>query len=429
MFQGMARGKVGDVVFYRMDGEQMSRVRNRHPKNPKTIAQLYQRAIMATIVRAYSAGSEIFDHSFEGKSVGMENMRTFLSRNMTVLRGQIKNDIDNKLEVSKQVGRVVAPKSPYPVPVNGLIISEGTYNNGSITLSPADESRGARIIMPNFGKQDETLADYAKNNNFIAGDIYTLVFFIVDKTEVIFSLENPNSDYTKQFAGNFGYLRMIVKSVDDDTILSRDATFGDLFVIDSDGKFIYDDIISTAITQQVTPQELISIENAVGTIGLIHSREDRKLRSTSVMVPFSITQTYGIVSEYIIDAWEKEIDSLGNSQLILEGGNAANYNNSNNFPQNENFTTNFENPITTTDLVGKVIKLKNGKTGTDAVGHLTLTYNGNTQKLQSSGNTLYFSPSSSINWLEFTDNSRTSSTLTIKSINAQLGVGAEFGWE
>lgn len=70
MFLGMARGKVGDVVFYRADGQQLSRVRNRNPRNPRTNAQLFQRAIMATVVQAYAAGKELFDHSFQGFQSG-----------------------------------------------------------------------------------------------------------------------------------------------------------------------------------------------------------------------------------------------------------------------------------------------------------------------------------------------------------------------
>ena len=70
LFQGMARGSVGDVTFTRVNGQQVARVRNRKPKNPRTNKQLYQRAIMATVMRAYSAGRAIFDHSFEGVKFG-----------------------------------------------------------------------------------------------------------------------------------------------------------------------------------------------------------------------------------------------------------------------------------------------------------------------------------------------------------------------
>lgn len=65
-FLGMARGKVGDVVMYRLNGEQVMRTRNRHPRNPNTNAQIIQRAVMADVQRVYSLGYQLFNHAFQG---------------------------------------------------------------------------------------------------------------------------------------------------------------------------------------------------------------------------------------------------------------------------------------------------------------------------------------------------------------------------
>ena len=127
MFLGMARGKVGDVVFYRADGQQLSRVRNRNPRNPRSDAQLFQRAIMATTVQAYTAGKAIFDHSFQGYSVGAQNQREFLKRNAKMLRELIATDINTPIATNQQKARVVAPGVSMPVP-NAYVISRGTYD-------------------------------------------------------------------------------------------------------------------------------------------------------------------------------------------------------------------------------------------------------------------------------------------------------------
>ena len=121
----MARGKVGDVVFSRLNGQQIARVRNRNPKNPRTNAQLYQRAIMATVMQAYSAGIAIFDHSFQGKEVGAQNQRRFMSLNAKLLRSQIAADLNGSVAVASQVGRVVAPGVSSPVAAC-LQVSEGS---------------------------------------------------------------------------------------------------------------------------------------------------------------------------------------------------------------------------------------------------------------------------------------------------------------
>lgn len=65
---GTAKNSVGDVVMYRREGAQITRVRVRNVKNPKTDAQSFQRAIMAPIAKFYSPLSVILERSFEGLS-------------------------------------------------------------------------------------------------------------------------------------------------------------------------------------------------------------------------------------------------------------------------------------------------------------------------------------------------------------------------
>lgn len=65
---GTAKNSVGDVVMYRREGAQITRVRVRNVKNPKTDAQSFQRAIMAPIARFYSPLSVVLERSFEGLS-------------------------------------------------------------------------------------------------------------------------------------------------------------------------------------------------------------------------------------------------------------------------------------------------------------------------------------------------------------------------
>lgn len=68
LFLGTAAKSVGDVVMYRRDGSQVSRVRVRKIANPKTDAQCKQRAIMAPIPKFYSPLAIMLERSFEGLS-------------------------------------------------------------------------------------------------------------------------------------------------------------------------------------------------------------------------------------------------------------------------------------------------------------------------------------------------------------------------
>lgn len=68
LFLGTAAKSVGDVVMYRREGSQVSRVRVRKIANPKTDAQCKQRAIMAPIPKFYSPLAIVLERSFEGLS-------------------------------------------------------------------------------------------------------------------------------------------------------------------------------------------------------------------------------------------------------------------------------------------------------------------------------------------------------------------------
>lgn len=83
---GQLRGAIGDVVFSRQNGQQVSRSRNRRPANPKTEGQTIQRMLISTISYAYSGLKSIVDHSFEGRKYGQECMTEFMSRNLNLLR-------------------------------------------------------------------------------------------------------------------------------------------------------------------------------------------------------------------------------------------------------------------------------------------------------------------------------------------------------
>lgn len=327
MLQGMARGKVGDVVFSRLNGEQISRVRNRHPKNPRSNAQLYQRAIMATVMQAYSAGKIIFDHAFEGRAIGAGNQRRFMALNAKLLRSQIAADINNNVAVASQVGRVVAPGSQTPVPAQ-LIISEGTYDQAAFNYTPDSSTGTANWKLP-AKTSGEKLSEYAARVGLIPGDIYTLVGFITKDGTATYNTPGVTSPYGIVRNCEFAWVRCTVK----EDVLTSDATafdFGAAFDVESSPNvqaFSLSSIDQILNINQLLPIGVTGNTGIHGVIGLIRSRKDNDLRSTSQLVISghgSVTETddmkYGITSEYVLDAWTAGTSQLGDSDLILEGG-------------------------------------------------------------------------------------------------------------
>lgn len=82
---GTARGKLGDVVFYRTGGEQRFRTRVR-PANPRTNAQLIQRCIVSTVVKAYSDFITVCDHAFQGYEGKLKNHQRYMRLNIMAFR-------------------------------------------------------------------------------------------------------------------------------------------------------------------------------------------------------------------------------------------------------------------------------------------------------------------------------------------------------
>lgn len=85
LFLGMAKGSVGDVVFYRRNGAQVSRARNRSPHNPRTPGQATQRAFFAPVGRFYAPLAQVLETSYEGLSRS-DSYSRFLSDNIKAAR-------------------------------------------------------------------------------------------------------------------------------------------------------------------------------------------------------------------------------------------------------------------------------------------------------------------------------------------------------
>ena len=322
LFQGMGRGKVGDVVFSRLNGEQISRVRNRHPKNPRSNSQLYQRAIMATVMQAYSAGKAIFDHSFEGYAVGAQCQRRFLSLNAKMLRQLVATDINTPLTGNNQKARVVAPGVSVPV-ADPFIISRGSYQQNIFSYD--DENGGFSLPSANNA---ETIAQYVSRIGLIAGDIYTFVMFAIKK-DIAYQSNLFDDVLASQNYCSFGWVRLIVKE-NLSSITTAVQNLSQLFdVQNSGGDF---NVTSTTlaglqVNNQLNLNRLIvSNKDAYtgsGGIGLIRSRLDQDLRSDSTMIinyGSDADDMFGIASEYILDEWKNATTSVGDSDLILEGG-------------------------------------------------------------------------------------------------------------
>ena len=183
MFLGMSRGSVGDVTFYRNQGQQCARARNRAPRNPKTYAQIVQRMILATASKAYSRMRGITDHSFQGVQYGAQSQSYFLKKAMDRIRGFVANELANFPATSQDPFAWVGLARPDSVAESGfgLLISEGSiptvtpvYKNVGTQEEPEYElSRFGSEITVSEG-QSPSLADVLESFGASLGDQITI---------------------------------------------------------------------------------------------------------------------------------------------------------------------------------------------------------------------------------------------------------------
>lgn len=155
---GTAKNSVGDVVMYRREGAQITRVRVRNVKNPKTNAQSFQRAIMAPIAKFYSPLSVVLERSFEGLSKAKSHNK-FNQVNANLAR-------TNKWALPKGTGF-------YPLPYQlsqGTIPAVGvTYDDGSANFT-LNVARGAGELTT----VGQLSTDFI-NAGYKAGDVVTII--------------------------------------------------------------------------------------------------------------------------------------------------------------------------------------------------------------------------------------------------------------
>ena len=91
-FFGLRSGSTKNFTFSELNGQQITKERVYKVKNPRTLQQMRQRMVMATVSAAYSYLKEICDHSFEGFGVGSPCMGEFMRLNLDALKAKAQND-------------------------------------------------------------------------------------------------------------------------------------------------------------------------------------------------------------------------------------------------------------------------------------------------------------------------------------------------
>ena len=206
IFLGFGRGKIGDIVMYRANGTQVTRARNRSPKNPQTPLQLLQRVILKTSAGAYSMLQEIANHSFQGLAEGTPSQSRFTELNVKYFRTLLKEEIESGVaeEILGSLKTNFASKATSLPEMNPYVVSEGSMGSQSVQF--VGGLFGLMFVVPQAGATAATLTyqQVVDGLGLTRGDQITFL-----------CLSTDDSEGTGKFNG-FRYARVILEPSDGD---------------------------------------------------------------------------------------------------------------------------------------------------------------------------------------------------------------------
>lgn len=175
-----AQGKVGSIVYQKSaSGETVAR-QYVMPKNPKTLAQRFQRVITKTVGENYKKMKAICDHSFEGRSMGYACANRFRSLNAVRFRERASYLQSQGISLYEYFNFMAIGASKYSPAA--VFVSEGSLPQVYTSIA------NGKLILA--GVAENTYKAVMDAVHAQRGDQMT--FVTVEK--------NANNDYTFQFS-------------------------------------------------------------------------------------------------------------------------------------------------------------------------------------------------------------------------------------
>ena len=292
---GMARGAVGDIVFSRLKGQQVTRARNRQPANPRTSSQMYQRALFTDAVKFYTRGRRnLFQFAFENKKENESDYNAFMRENAK--RGVVisKAAFDNYGYPA--LGNFIMSKGTLPPMVESSLTNRGMNVQKiiSATEAPAVATLGdiSRILIDGVDTLEGDILTFVTivvNNNTNVPSVDGVggnTTWVVNQIQLNASSKQPLSDYgltASQITSEGSAIVDIKQNID--TILNTSIAAG--AVIHSR---------NTANGVQVSTEELKL--NSVATTAIEAARQRSYI--DAVVESWRITQQAPVVSEAVM---------------------------------------------------------------------------------------------------------------------------------
>lgn len=160
MFLGYARGKVGSVVFSRLDGQQVTRAYNASPNNPKTYRQATQRMLFASMAQYYKSFRYLIEQGQEGIKEGSASVRAWQSKSLKRLSSLVGTTAMTPNRNGWQF--------PQGIPVS---LTDGSLPSLDYSIATIDAESGNTALVLDFKSHYGTTAELT---NMTLGDFLAL---------------------------------------------------------------------------------------------------------------------------------------------------------------------------------------------------------------------------------------------------------------
>ena len=222
MLLGLAKGKVGDLVFYRDGGEQRTRTRV-VPKNPRTPAQMAQRVKMANVSALYRTLSNVLSESFTNRPSNQSGYNAFAAQAIALAPYQTKEmaAVDVVLPQPCFASKGVLPALPLEGDFEGVtpygVSLLGTY--GTTTPTVAQVSQDLVSNYSNFQYGDKlafVAVRFTPSDVEVGGVAVYTPLLVVDVLELSSSNANPLSSSNLSVTDNVLSTDMFVTLAEDE---------------------------------------------------------------------------------------------------------------------------------------------------------------------------------------------------------------------
>jgi hypothetical protein len=175
---GTLRRSIGDVTFFRRNGEQISRARIRQIANPRTDAQTIRRLAFSSASKTAQQLRGIVDHSFQGIKYGQTSVNHFVSR----LAKEIGSTMEGAVVDPSTAPFGTAPVLPYAA--GGVAAgAKALISSGDLASVPFDFLSGSpygfligNTLEPTWNMANAKVSDFETIFGVPSTDQLTFIF-------------------------------------------------------------------------------------------------------------------------------------------------------------------------------------------------------------------------------------------------------------